>query len=38
MTYNAGGSFSIEPGYDAWVNGDTGAVAYGFHGVWGENG
>ena len=38
MTYNAGSAYSIEPGHDAWVKGDTGAVAYEFHGVWGENG
>ena len=37
MTYNAGSAYSIEPGHDAWVNGDTDAVAYEFHGVWGEN-
>ena len=38
MTYNAESAFSIEPRHDAWVNGDTGAVAYEFHGVRGENG
>ena len=38
MTYSAGSAYSIEPGHDAWVNGDTSAVAYEFHGLWGENG
>ena len=38
MTYSAGSAYSIEPGHDAWVNGDTSAVAYEFHGLWGEKG
>ena len=27
ITYNAGSAYLIEPGYNAWVNGDTTAVA-----------
>ena len=38
MTYSAGSAYSIEPGHDAWVNGDTSVVAYEFHGLWGEKG
>ena len=32
ITYNAGSAYLIEPGHNAWVNGDTAAVAYEFHG------
>ena len=28
----------LQPGHDAWVNGDTAAVAYEFHGLWGGKG
>ena len=38
ITYTAGDAYSIEPGHDAWVVGNTKAVAYEFHGLWGENG
>ena len=38
ITYSAGSAYAIEPGHDAWVEGDTPAVAYEFHGVWGEKG
>ena len=38
MTYNAGSAYSIEPSHDAWVNGDTAAVAYEFHGLWSGKG
>ena len=27
ITYNAGSAYLIEPGHNAWVNGDTAAVA-----------
>ena len=37
MTYSAGDAYAIEPGHDAWVVGDTPAVAYELHGAWGEN-
>ena len=36
VTYNAGSAYSIEPGHDAWVTGNIPAVAYEFHGLWGE--
>jgi hypothetical protein len=35
-TYSAGDAYAIEPGHDAWVVGDQQAVAYEFHGVWGD--
>jgi len=35
-TYSAGDAYSIEPGHDAWVVGTKQAVAYEFHGVWGD--
>ena len=38
ITYNSGSAYSIEPGHDAWVNGDTPAVAYELHGLWGAHG
>jgi hypothetical protein len=38
MTYNAGSAYSIEPSHDAWVNGDTAALAYEFHGLWSGKG
>ena len=38
VTYSAGSAYAIEPGHDAWVNGDAQAVAYEFHGIWGEKG
>ena len=38
MTCNAGSAYSIEPVHDAWVNRDTTAVAYEFHGMRGESG
>ena len=38
ITYSAGDAYSIEPGHDAWVVGNTKAVAYEFHGLWGEAG
>ena len=38
ITHSAGSAYAIEPGHDAWVNGDTPAVAYEFHGLWGEHG
>ena len=28
----------MEPGHDAWVVGDTKAITYEFHGIWGEAG
>ena len=37
-TYSAGEAYAISPGHDAWVNGDTPAVAYEFHGLCGEHG
>ncbi len=36
VTYSAGDAYAIEPGHDAWVVGDAPAVAYEFHGVWGD--
>jgi hypothetical protein len=38
VTYSAGSAYSIELGHDAWVEGDTPAVTYEFHGLWGEKG
>ena len=38
VTYSAGSAYAIEPGHDAWVEGDAPAVAYEFHGLWGEKG
>ena len=35
-TYKAGDAYSIKPGHDGWVVGDEPAVAYEFHGMWGE--
>ena len=35
ITYSAGDAYAIEPGHDAWVVGDSKAVAYEFHGAWG---
>ena len=37
ITYSAGDAYAIEPGHDAWVVGDSQAVAFEFHGAWGEN-
>ena len=37
VTYSAGDAYAIEPGHDAWVEGDSAAVAYEFHGAWGDN-
>ena len=36
VTYSAGDAYAINPGHDAWVEGDKPAVAYEFHGAWGE--
>ena len=36
VTYSAGDAYAIDPGHDAWVEGDKPAVAYEFHGAWGE--
>ena len=33
-TYGEGDAYSIKPGHDAWVIGDTPAIAYEFHGAW----
>ena len=38
MTDNARSAYSIEPSHDAWVNGDTAAVAYELHGLWSGKG
>ena len=38
VTYSAGNAYAIEPGHDAWVEGGAQAVAYEFHGIWGEKG
>ena len=38
VTYSAGSAYAIEPGHDAWVEGDSPAVAYEFHGIWGDKG
>ena len=35
VTYSAGDAYAIDPGHDAWVE-DKPAVAYEFHGAWGE--
>jgi hypothetical protein len=35
-TYSAGDAYAIAPGHDAWVVGDTQAVAYEFHSAWGD--
>ena len=37
ITYSAGDAYAIEPGHDAWVVGNMPAVAYEFHGAWGED-
>lgn len=37
VTYSAGDAYAIDPGHDAWVEGTTQAVAYEFHGAWGDN-
>ena len=37
ITYSAGDAYAIMPGHDAWVVGEKPAVAYEFHGAWGEN-
>jgi hypothetical protein len=36
VTYTAGDAYAIEPGHDAWVVGNKQAVAFEFHGQWGE--
>ena len=36
VTYSAGDAYAIDPGHDAWVVGDAEAVAYEFHGAWGD--
>ncbi|MGB0718218.1 MAG: cupin domain-containing protein [Alphaproteobacteria bacterium] len=36
VTYSAGDAYAIDPGHDAWVEGDKPAVAFEFHGMWGE--
>ena len=36
MTYTAGDAYAVKPGHDAWVVGDEEAVAFEFHGAWGE--
>ena len=38
ITYSAGSAYAIQPSHNAWVNGDTPAVAYEFHRLWGEHG
>ena len=38
VTYSAGSAYAVEPGHDVWVEGDAQAVAYEFHGLWGEKG
>jgi len=38
VTYSAGSAYAIEPGHDSWVEGDSPAVAYEFHDLWGEKG
>jgi hypothetical protein len=35
-TYSGGDAYAIQPGHDAWVVGDQPAVAYEFHGAWGD--
>lgn len=36
VRYAAGDAYAIAPGHDAWVEGDEVAVAFEFHGAWGE--
>ncbi|MBT4777393.1 MAG: cupin domain-containing protein [Rhodobacteraceae bacterium] len=36
ITYTAGDAYAIEPGHDAWVEGNSAAIAYEFHGAWGD--
>ena len=36
VTYSGGDAYAIQPGHDAWVVGDQPAVAYEFHGAWGD--
>jgi hypothetical protein len=36
VSYTAGDAYSINPGHDAWVDGDEVAVAFEFAGMWGE--
>ena len=36
IKYSAGDAYAIDPGHDAWVEGDKPAVAYEFHGAWGD--
>jgi len=38
VTYSAGSAYAIEPGHDAWVEGDAPAVTDEIHGRWGEKG
>ena len=35
-TYGSGDAYAIAPGHDAWVVGDEEAIAFEFHGAWGE--
>ena len=35
-TYHAGDAYSIQPGHDGMVVGDTPAIVYEFAGAWGE--
>ena len=37
ITYSAGDAYAIEPRQDAWVLGNSQAVAYEFHGAWGDS-
>ena len=37
ITDSAGDAHAIEPGHDAWVTGDSKAVAYEFRGAWGDS-
>ena len=37
ITYSAGDAYAIVLGHDAWVEGDSKAVAYEFHGAWGDS-
>ena len=34
VSYGEGDAYSIKPGHDAWVVGNTLAIAYEFHGAW----
>ena len=34
ISYGEGDAYSIKPGHDAWVVGNTPAIAYEFHGAW----